>query len=131
MLASADPLNSVSRQRQQDLDSTQGAPDVMQMLKGDSSVFVPPPPVGGPTSEREETGPWESDEDMLDGFGSDWEEDVPSINWFAKGERASQTGVQLEELYFQESLVDIKQRLDEFEAAHDAKFPVPVRCFCV
>jgi len=97
--------------------------DFARMLEGDESVFVST--VGHGQSKGGGAG-YESDEDMLDGFGSDWEEDVPSTNWFARAERASHTGVQLEELYFEESLMDIKSRVDAFETAHDAKFPLPV-----
>ena len=97
--------------------------DFARMLEGDESVFVST--VGHGQSKGGGAG-YESDEDMLDGFGSDWEEDVPSTNWFARAERASHTGVQLEELYFEESLMDIKSRVYAFETAHDAMFPLPV-----
>ena len=69
----------------------------------------------------------EQDDDMLDGFGSDWEEDVPVADWFSMGQRAHSTGLQLEELYFQESMVDIKKRLDEFAKAHRSAYTPEVR----
>lgn len=99
----------------------------LELLEGDESIFVNDPPEHMRT-DRDRTmfqGAWESDDDMLDGFGSDWEEDVPKLNWFGRAEAMARTGVQLEELYAEESMVDIKARLEQFEAAHDAKFPMP------
>ena len=125
----ADERFTASKQALLDEAKASGShPDPVAMLAGDETFYIATDGHTGQHGESSFRGStYESDEDMLDGFGSDWEEDVPATNWFARAERASRTGVQLEELYFQESLMDIKGRVDAFEAAHDDKFPLPVR----
>lgn len=121
------PSDLVAAKEAQLAQLAPGEPPNLELLDGFEEVF----PVNADNRWVKprlfESSIIEQDDDMLDGFGSDWEEDVPVADWFAMGQRAHSTGLQLEELYFQESMVDIKARLDEFAKAHRAAYTPEVR----